>query len=175
MHRPLPAVSCALALLTASGCPNTPQTDVCLARRATLGARLDAGEELQIDCNEERASAACVAECGAPENCGNELGVGQFCTLFGGECSHNPKAILCTLISGDPEAPPVCTMPCKWDDDCGAGAFCAGKGGQKGCLPRVCSPDNPGNPRPLPDAGRLGLDAGEPAPDAGLEGPDAGD
>jgi hypothetical protein len=72
--------------------------------------------------------------CAEPGAVGNEMGVGEYCTSGGGECSDNTGAIFCALIGG---GPPICTKPCGTTDQCGTEATCAGEvdGGQMGCVP----------------------------------------
>ncbi len=80
--------------------------------------------------------------------CDNPKGVGRPCTKGGGECNLNKAlgsdldlpAVICTAAYSTEDQ--FCTRPCGSDDDCGAGAVCAGdpdnpKSG-KGCMLAAC-------------------------------------
>jgi len=162
------AIGTICALL--AGCPKLPDGEACVTRRNALLAAFDAGTFVEVDCVTARAEGhACDDECGSAENCGNELGVGMHCTVGGGECTANgyDKAFLC-ILDQRPDEFPVCTKPCKYDDECGSGGFCASEtpGSLAGCLPRNCATAHPGSPRPT-DAGAP-VDAGDDT-DGGLD------
>lgn len=80
--------------------------------------------------------------------CDNPKGVGRPCTKGGGECNLNKAlgsdldlpAVICTAAYSTTDQ--FCTLPCGSDEDCGAGAVCAGdpdnpKSG-KGCMLAAC-------------------------------------
>lgn len=79
--------------------------------------------------------------CASPGAAGNELGVGEYCTMGGGQCSDNTGALFCTADVG--ASPPFCTKPCAMTSQCGTNATCRGQGtadgGQMGCVPN-CLP-----------------------------------
>jgi len=75
--------------------------------------------------------------CGYPGDTGNELGVGQFCTLLS-DCSANAGAHLCAT-AGNMQAH-FCTKTCVMGSDaaCGTNAMCVCQGTACGCTPTSC-------------------------------------
>jgi len=104
-----------------------------------------AGKKYPDGC--DPADAGCVTPCST----GNALAVGEHCTRGGDQCTKNfstGKAYLCTTDFDKDAGLSFCTMVCSTNTDCGAGAVCTNGGGTgpKGCVPALCSPDDPGTP-----------------------------
>ena len=78
------------------------------------------------------------AACVVPGDEGNELGVGRYCTVAGGECEDTPEPTLC-LAALQPGAPQYCSVIlCTDDEVCGEGATCVEEGPGSACVPLVC-------------------------------------
>jgi hypothetical protein len=85
---------------------------------------------------------SCQPTPGAP---GNEKHVGQYCTLHGDQCSHNPKgtATACA-IDYDKRGGNYCIQIfCSDSSECGPSACCYGPPGAlaKACVPVGCVSD----------------------------------
>lgn len=79
--------------------------------------------------------------CAAPNDPGNEVGVGRFCAPSGGQCLSTGKpANLCLGDFIEGAFTNFCTMICASDADCGAGAFC-GYDSTRICIPSKCVMD----------------------------------
>ncbi len=95
----------------------------------------------------------------APGATGNELGVGSYCSIGGGECSANgPRGATACAAELDPEGTNFCILLfCKSNEACGADACCTGRdvNGPHACVPRACvvQGDAPCPAYPAPDAG----------------------
>jgi hypothetical protein len=86
----------------------------------------------------------CETGCEGACELGNSWGVGQFCTMGGGECADTPgrMAPFCT-VDVQPDGPAFCTRPCTDETQCGEDASCLGEdeSGPKGCVPNFCLGD----------------------------------
>ncbi|MBK8936766.1 MAG: hypothetical protein IPM79_03715 [Polyangiaceae bacterium] len=96
-----------------------------------------------VDCSEVPSDP--TAACGEPCDEGNDLGVGEYCTVGGGECDDNASATTCSaLLNGQLIVTSyVCTVICDEATECGPGASCRcplfEDGGQIcGCIPDAC-------------------------------------
>jgi len=90
--------------------------------------------------------------CGHPGDVGNSLGVGQFCTNQGPDCSTNSKAKSCSaLFNGQTPSPTdsyFCSFQCQPTDPpgtCGENAVClCDVTVICGCVPTSCIPPGDG-------------------------------
>jgi hypothetical protein len=82
----------------------------------------------------EGDGVGCVAQ-GTP---GNALGVGEACTVGGGECDDNTEADFCLGIF-DAEANFCSFLGCEEDSDCGEGAVCHAQTAGSACVPFACA------------------------------------
>ena len=75
--------------------------------------------------------------CIAPGTEGNDLGVGRYCTVGGGECDDTPEPTLC-LAEFDADATYCSVILCQDDSVCGEGATCVFEGPGSACVPLAC-------------------------------------
>jgi hypothetical protein len=95
-----------------------------------------------------------LSRCGHPGDVGNSLGVGQFCTNQGPDCTANSKAKSCSaLFNGQtPSADDTyfCSFQCMATDPpgtCGDNAAClCNSSGICACIPTKCIPPGDGGP-----------------------------
>ncbi len=94
---------------------------------------------------------ALLSRCGHPGDVGNSLGVGQFCTNQGPDCSANSKAKSCSaLFNGqtpDPSDSYFCSFQCFTTDPpgvCGENAACLCNTTGCACIPTRCIPPDGG-------------------------------
>lgn len=85
--------------------------------------------------------------CGFPGDRGNELGVGQFCTLDE-HCAGNAEAKVCSSFENGQtdHVSFFCTIPCDPDAEqniCGTGARCNCEEVGCGCVPIACLENPP--------------------------------
>lgn len=92
-----------------------------------------------------------LSRCGHPGDTGNSLGVGQFCTNNGPDCSGNSMATLCTaLLNGQTPSKDdtyFCTFQCMAGDPpgvCGENAACLCNPLGCACVPDRCAPADGG-------------------------------
>ena len=76
--------------------------------------------------------------CAVPGDTGNEVGVGEFCSAGGGQCTGNTGASLCLADFVQGEFATFCTLQCQGDAECGRGAIC---NSSKICVPAKCVGD----------------------------------
>ena len=81
-----------------------------------------------------------ITGCGDNGDPGNSVGIGKYCTSFGGQCT---SGLICATLGGS-DTDTWCTKPCTPPDAggsptvCGAGASCQCQDGQCGCTPDAC-------------------------------------
>ncbi len=74
--------------------------------------------------------------CGQPDDLGNELGIGLYCTADGNECADNGVANFCIAAFSSHN---YCTkILCQDDSECGTGAHCATESAGSACVPDYC-------------------------------------
>lgn len=137
---------CSFLFIACSNSNNPSETTSESPQTETVADIADASST-QESSGSEGTSNNCPPNLPKPSNpcltgCGNELRVGMPCTRGGGECSDNPKAILCTGDFNQTTDLLYCTKPCVVDEDCGSGAKCTGDPNKptsgRGCIPAAC-------------------------------------
>lgn len=85
--------------------------------------------------------------CIRPGDHGNDIGVGEYCSPFGGQCQGFEFAPLCLADVGQDQW--FCTrIGCDAMTNCGAGAGCLITGDGSACVPCRCEPTGLGCPQP---------------------------
>jgi hypothetical protein len=85
--------------------------------------------------------------CVRPGDHGNSLGIGEYCTPGGNQCSAFDLAPLCLADVAQDQW--FCTrIGCDANTDCGAGAGCLLEAGGSACVPCRCDPRGLGCPQP---------------------------
>jgi len=75
--------------------------------------------------------------CIQPGDLGNQLGVGEYCSPLGGECTDNTDAQLCLADVGQDQW--MCSrIGCTEETDCGEGAGCLITSDGSACVPCEC-------------------------------------
>ncbi len=128
-----------LALVAIAGCGNDNKS-----------SSSDGGQDLSVAV--AGPDMALLSRCGHPGDTGNSLGVGQFCTNQGPDCTANSKAKLCSaLVNGQtPSASDsyFCSFTCQMSDPpgtCGENAAClCNSSGSCACIPQRCIPAGDG-------------------------------
>ena len=114
-----------------------------LAACGSSSDQKDAGADLAVPAGPDMSL---LSRCGHPGDTGNSLGVGQFCTNQGPDCSGNSKATLCSaLVNGQTPSPTdsyFCSFQCQMTDPpgtCGENAAClCNSAGACACVPSRC-------------------------------------
>jgi hypothetical protein len=76
--------------------------------------------------------------CADPADTGNEIGVGKFCSAGGGQCTGNAGASLCIADFSSSAFGNFCSLQCRSEAECGAGAVCSSS---NICVPAKCVGD----------------------------------
>lgn len=117
-----------------------------------------------IDAGRDAPIVAPAESCVQPEDEGNELGVGRFCSPRRGQCAVTPFARVCVPDLAPEVTDWYCTRFCDDDSDCGTGALCLGDSRGMGCVPVVCLP-------PMADGGPADAGTGSDAPTSPADAP----
>lgn len=120
---------------------------VAVATIASLGAACDdtsgaggatsSGSTTSSSASSGSTSTGNTQMCIQPDDVGNDLGIGHYCTPGGGECKAFPLAALCLADVGQDEH--FCTrIGCDATTNCGMGAGCLIDPQGSACVPCKC-------------------------------------